>query len=77
MTVKIDFDVTNDFPQLDEVESQIENYGGTVLKVRSEGPGGGNPNFVASFPTRDQARDFLMALYEDPNYDEWYLNIVE
>lgn len=65
--VVIDFDVVigapNDADTLVEHIRRIERFDGAVERFIENGPGGGNPNFVARFPDRDAARNFLIDLY--------------
>lgn len=63
MNYEVDFDY--DRAEEARVLAELEARGGRVAAMLPNGPGGGNPNILARFETRDQAVEFLCWL--DPN----------
>lgn len=77
MTTKIDFDVAPvDGFERKVVDDLVAKNEGTVDKFDPIGPGGGNPNFVATFSTDDDAERFLNELYGEGQHEGLFVHRV-
>ena len=53
----------------------IEKYGASIIEIKAEGPGGGNPSVRLLFKLRSQAQDYLSEFYgEDTDLDRYLVN---